>query len=183
MAALTITQFQAFAGPQIRGSYLGKVLQLASGSNPFSKKKYSFSSAAGAAATYGIDLVYAEINTLAASGTAAFDLTALRDMAGVSRTFARIKYLYLILPGLDDNISLSAQASAVTLGGNASNGHLMWLANVSDKYVVKTGNYVEVADFSAAGEAVDGTHKAFDVINSDASNIATYGLVIAGSLS
>lgn len=182
MAALTITQFQAFAGPQIRGTYLGKVLQLAT-PNPFAKKKSSFTSAAGAVGAYGLDLVYAEIKELAASGTEAFDLTSIRDMAGVSRSFARIKYLYLILPGTDDNLTLSAQASSITLGGNASNGHLMWLANVSDKYKVKAGNYVEVADFSATGEVVSASLKAFDVINADASNVATYGLVIGGSLS
>jgi hypothetical protein len=180
MAALTVSQFQAFAGPRFQGTYLGKVLSLAS-NGAFNKKKTSFTSAVGPTAAYGIDLIHAEINELAASGTDAYDLTALADVAGVTRSFARIKYLWLFLPGTDDNADISVQNDFITLGGNASNGHLMWLANVSDKYKVKAGNYVEVADFSAAGEVVSGSLKAFDVI-ATSGNTATYAMVIGGCL-
>jgi len=181
MAALTITQFQAFAGPRVQGTYLGKILQLAS-NGAFNKKKTSFTSAVGPTAAYGMDLVYAEVRELAASGTHAYDLTALADMAGVTRSFARIKYMWLFLPGTDDNAGISVQNDFITLGGNASNGHSMWLAAVNDKYKVKAGNYVEVADFSAAGEVVSSTVKAFDVI-ATSGNTATYALVIGGCLS
>ncbi len=182
MAALTITQFQTFVGPKFQGTYLGKILGISAGNSPFYKKKSSYSSAAGAVGAYGIDLVHFDIVTLAASGTQSYDFTALADAAGITRSWARVKYLYLFLPGLDDNAGISAQTDYITLGGNVSNGHLLFLANVSDKYKVKAGNHVEVADYTATGEVVSGSLKAFDVVNTS-SAIATYAIVIAGSLS
>ncbi len=180
MAALTIQQFQVFAGPRFQGTYLSRVLQLAS-SGAFTKKRPSFTSAVGPTTAYGMDLLHADVVTLAASGTQAYDLTALADIAGVTRSWARIKYMFLFLCGTDDNAGITTQTDYITLGGNVSNGNLMWLANVSDKYKVKAGNYVEVADFSAAGEVVSGSLKTFDVVNTS-SAIATYAFVLGGSL-
>ncbi len=184
MAALTITRLvDSGFGPEWLARYLSRDANSAQQASQFKKKKIGYTSAVGPTNAYGADLIHADIYTIAASGTTTIDLTALADVAGVTRSFARIKAIWALLLGLDDNGAPLVQASSVTIGGNGSNGCLSFLANVSDKYTLVPGRKISVEDYSGTGLAVTASLKLIDLINADATNAAVLALAIAGSLS
>jgi hypothetical protein len=184
MAALTITKLlDSGLGPEWAASYLGQTLASASSASPFKKKKATYTSAAGATAAYGINSIYANILTVAASGTTTLDMTAIQDISGQTQSWARLKAIYALLLGTDDNGGITVQASSLTIGAGASNGHLLFLANASDKVKMEPGMKYSVQDFSAAGKVVTSSLKTIDIINGDSVNSATLALVLGGSLS
>ena len=183
MAALTISRLiDSGLGPEWAGSYLGRSFGTTGSLSQFKKKKATYGSAVGPTAAYGVDVLYAEVLTVPASGTVSLDLTAVKDVSGQTQSWARLKALWALLLGTDDNGGISVQASSVTIAPGATNGHLLFLNASTNKYRLVPGRRLAVEDFTASGDVVSSTLKTVDVVNADSVNAATLALVLAGGL-
>src|SRR5690349_15449315 len=180
MAALTISRLLSNGyGPEWVTEYLSREFRSANQNSRFKKKRVGYTSAAGPTSQYGADVLYANILTIGTSATTTLDPSSIQDLSGQTESFARIRAIWALLLGLDDNGGISAQASSVTIGAGASNGCLMFLANSSDKVTLTPGRKFDIEDYSTTGLAISGSTKTIEIINADSSNAATLALAIA----
>ncbi|WP_327587039.1 hypothetical protein OHA25_08510 [Nonomuraea sp. NBC_00507] len=115
--------------------------------------------------------------TLAASGSESLDLAGgLTDPLGVSLTFARIKLLLIR--------AAAANVNNVVVGGAVTNAFATFVADPTDKFVVRPGTTLLLAtsDVDAIGYTVTaGTGDLLQVANSGPGTPVTYDIVLIGA--
>lgn len=120
------------------------------------------------------DLLWSDTRTIAASGTDDLDLAgSLTSALGGTITFARIRALYVA--------ASSANANNVVVGGAASNGFINWVADATDKVIVRPGGFLLLANRDAIGYAVTAsTGDLLRIANSGSGTGVTYDIAILG---
>ena len=121
------------------------------------------------------DKLYADSNTLAASGNVDIDLAgSLTDALGASLTFARVKALFLR--------AAAGNTNNVVIGGAASNQFVGPFGAAAHTFAVKPGGFVGWVAPDATGWAVTaGTGDLLRIANSGAGTSVTYDVVIIGA--
>lgn len=183
MAVLTISSLKCFDGLTWVAELLGKKSQ---GGSLYKKRRSTLASSFGPTAQYGIDAMYAEVLSIAASGTANVDLNSFTDvLSQATVAMARLKAYAFILLSTDDTSLVTANASSVYVGGHATNPHPLNLVDAaSDKLKLLPGDVCHWWTPTAAGIAVTaGAAVAVKFANQDATNAAKVAVVFAGSQS
>ena len=118
--------------------------------------------------------VFDDTRTLAASTTEDLDLAgSLVDAFGATLTFTKIKGL--VVAAHADNVN------NVVVGGAASNGFINWVADATDKVVVRPGGVFALFAPDATAYAVTAaTGDLLRIGNSGAGTSVVYDLVVVG---
>jgi hypothetical protein len=124
------------------------------------------------------DLKYNAQLVIAGAGNTTFDLTALTDTVfGGAINLVRVKLFFFELP-----ISVTPQASSITVGAAASNPWLGWLGGTAPTFLVNKGMLVYVGfDPGAVGFITSGTSKVVKILNNDGTNSATVNVGFIGN--
>ena len=142
---------------------------------PSIKKTISWGTTAADAAVGGADEAFAILSSISASSSVSIDFNAgITDIMGIaSVALARLKCLAIqLLSAADDSVNGTA-ASYVTLDGTVSNGLTSQsgsgglFSNVSKLDIPNGSVAVPFCLPSAAGVAVDSTHKVVKLTNAD----------------
>lgn len=116
------------------------------------------------------DAIYVANTTLSASGTTTLDLQALTDFFGDAINFATIQ-----------GIIIQCSSGTVRVFGAGSNAFQFFLADPSDKVVLKSGATIMFSnDTLANGGTVDGTHKNLKFEETSTTNPCTFKVVLVG---
>lgn len=121
------------------------------------------------------DRLYADTNTLAASGTVDVDLAGtLTDALGAALTFARVKAIFIR--------AAVGNTNNVVLGGAASNQFVGPFGAAAHTIAVKPGGFLGMVAPDATGWPVTaGTGDLLRIANSGAGTGVTYDVVIIGA--
>lgn len=122
------------------------------------------------------DQMWFDTRTIAASGTDDLDLAGvLVNGLGQTVTFARIKGLYVA--------AAAANTNNVVVGGAAANQFTNWVADVTDKIVVRPGGvFLLFTGGDATSYAVTAaTGDILRIANSGAGTSVDYDIVLIGS--
>lgn len=112
---------------------------------------------------------------LVASGTVTYDLTAMTDPFGAAVSFSKVRIIYL------ENFSAAATTTINAGGGtNPWVGAAQPLNGTTPTVRIPSAGVWFLANNTAAGFTVDGTHKTLVITNEDGSNPAQYKLCIVG---
>lgn len=117
--------------------------------------------------------LYTSALNIAASGNTTLDLTALTDAQGAALTFASIKAIILIAD--------AANVNNVVLGNAASNQFAAFFDAATDTVSIPPNGAFYIANPTAAGWTVDGTHKSLKLANSSSGSAVTGELYILGN--
>ncbi len=122
------------------------------------------------------DRLYSKTRTLAASTTEDLDLAAvLTDAFGATLTFARVKAIYIGASASNTN--------NVLVGGAASNQFVNWVADATDKLVIRPGAFFLLACGAADATGYAVTPSTGDLLrigNSGAGTSVTYDIALFG---
>ena len=141
----------------------------------------SYASTTANAAVGGADEFISFVQTVNASSSVTIDLTALTDILKQSSvSLARVKFMMFRLLSAADDATNGTAASSITVGNNASNDFLGWLAGTTPTFSVSNGGCVLFSEPSAGGKTVDGTHKILKITNNDAGVAAKVQITIVG---
>jgi hypothetical protein len=132
----------------------------------------------------GADELYAELLTIAPSGTATINLANFTDVINQTAVaFARVKkWRFQLLSVADDAVNGTA-CSSVSVGGAGSDPFLFNLLGTTPKVQIFNGGIWEYADESATGFVVtSGTNNNILITNNDASHAAAFvGIIVGGT--
>lgn len=125
------------------------------------------------------DRVHISRRTLAGAANESLDLAgSLTDPFGAVLTFARIKAIIILLQP-------TTAAAFLRVGGAAANGFVNWVADATDKVIVRNGpkgGFLALGCGDATGYPVTaGTGDLLKIENGDASLAATYDLCVIGA--
>lgn len=120
------------------------------------------------------DQMWTDQRTIAASGTDDLDLSgSLTNALGATATFARVRALYIE--------AALGNTNNVLVGGAASNQFINWVADATDKVVVRPGGVLLLANRDATGYAVTAsTGDILRIANSGSGTSVTYNVAILG---
>lgn len=120
------------------------------------------------------DQLWTDTRTIAASGTDDLDLAgSLTNALGATATFARVRGLYVA--------AAAGNTNNVLVGGAASNQFINWVADATDKVVVRPGGFLLLANRDATGYAVTAsTGDLLRIANSGSGTGVTYDIAILG---
>lgn len=126
-------------------------------------------------AAHQADLMFSGTRTLAASAAEDLDLSGpLLDAFGATLAFARIKGIVIAASANNTN--------NVVVGGAASNGFINWVADATDKVIVRPGGVFALFAQDATAYAVTaGTGDLLHVTNSGGTTSVAYDVVIIGA--
>lgn len=121
------------------------------------------------------DQMFSDQRTLAASATEDLDLAGvLTDSFGAAITFARIKVIMIM--------AAAGNTNNVLVGGAASAQFVNWVADATDKVVVRPGGVLLLAATDATAYAVTATTgDLLRIGNSAAGTSVTYDIVLIGA--
>lgn len=121
------------------------------------------------------DLMFSDGRTLAASAAEDLDLSGpLTDAFGAALSFARIKGIVIA--------AAAGNTNNVVVGGAASNGFVNWVADATDKVIIRPGGVFALFAPGATAYAVTaGTGDLLHIANSGATTSVTYDIVIIGA--
>ncbi|MGW4648045.1 hypothetical protein [Kitasatospora sp. NPDC004289] len=122
-----------------------------------------------------VDKLWVATRTIAASGTDDLDLAGtLTDAFGAVFTLARVKGIIVA--------ASSANTNVVQVGGAASNAFVNWVADATDKVVLRPGGFMAVAAPDATGYPVTaGTGDLLRITNGGAGTSVTYDICVLGA--
>jgi hypothetical protein len=120
------------------------------------------------------DQLWSDTRTLTASSTEDLDLAgSLVNALGATVTFARVRGIYVE--------AAVGNTNNVVVGGAASNGFINWVADATDKVVVRPGGFFMLANRDATGYAVTAsTGDLLRIGNSGSGTSVTYNIAIVG---
>lgn len=120
------------------------------------------------------DQLWTDTRTLTASSTEDLDLAgSLVNALGATVTFARVRGIYVE--------AAAGNTNNVLVGGAASNGLINWVADATDKVVVRPGGFFMIASRDATGYAVTAsTGDLLRIGNSGSGTSVTYNIAIVG---
>lgn len=120
------------------------------------------------------DQLWTDTRTLTASSTEDLDLAgSLVNALGATVTFARVRALYVE--------AAVGNANNVLVGGASSNGFINWVADATDKVVVRPGGFLLLANRDATGYAVTAsTGDLLRIGNGGSGTSVTYNIAIVG---
>jgi hypothetical protein len=128
----------------------------------------------GAAGT--ADLLYTASVTIASSGNTTVTFTALADVFGISRNFARIKVIVI------ENSALGSATSILV--GNGTNPFINWVGSGAHTVRVRNGGFLALGCTDATAYAVTAaTGDLLKIVNEDALNSAQVHMSFVGSTS
>lgn len=148
-------------------------------------KSHNLTHSIANSAALGVDEAYFLLLTVAASGTATIDLSALVDVAGATVTLVggRLKGWRFHLLGLAEtapDTTPGTACSGVTVGPAAANGFQFNLDDATATLKIHNASVEHHGDGTAAGYTVDATHKLITITNLDVANAAVLLATIAG---
>lgn len=121
------------------------------------------------------DRIFHDQRTLAASGTENLDLAGvLTDAFGASLTFVRVRGLIVA--------AAAGNTNNVVVGGHATAAWATWVADATDRVVVRPGGVLALFAPDTTAYAVTATSAdLLTVTNSAGSTSVTYDIVIVGA--
>ncbi len=132
--------------------------------------------------------IYSGIQTIAASGTLAYDLSAVftNVLGNAAATFARVKGVLIELLDAAQDATNGTLCSSITLGNSGANdwieqSHSGWLGSATSVFDVPNGGFVAFGVNNAGGVVVDATHKILNIHNNDGSNAAAVRITLIGA--
>jgi hypothetical protein len=152
---------------------LTSALDLATGSVPLSLvREIALANGTGSGQA---DKIFHDKRTLTASSSENLDLAGvLTDAYGQTITFARVKALIIS--------AAPANVNNVVVGGHATAAWATWVADPTDKVIVRPGGVLALAASDATAYAVTATTAdMLTVANSGAGSSVTYDIVIIGA--
>lgn len=132
----------------------------------------------------GGDIIYSDVVSISAGGTATFDLRSFTDV--VNRTtnmFARVKSFYACLLSTTQDTAVGTNCSGVVIGNAATNANKLWMGAQDETVALVNGGEIYVSCPNAAGWTTDSSHKDILFTNSDGSVAAKVYLEIVGGSS
>ncbi len=122
------------------------------------------------------NMVYGGTRTLSASTSESLDLDSdLANAFGNTIVFTSIKGIIIV--------AAAANTNDVLVGGAASNQFINWVADATDKIVIKPGGMFCLMNPSAAGYAITAeTGDLLKIANSSSGTSVTYDIILIGTV-